>query len=468
VELSIPIQQHMAQALVAAVQAATALLPNRQEVRLAALEGALEQAVWQVRGRLLELALEEVGSGYVGSTRPCACGAEQTTDHYASATWQTVLGPVVVRRAAYRCAACGTQQIPLDQQLGLGEERTSPHLRARVGLFGSAACFAEASELLEQATGVQVSPKQAQLLSEALGARWEQQEALAVPAAPPTAPGGRLYLGMDGVMYCTTEQDAQKRLMWREAKVGVFYQALPTGAPGTGRHSRLAPGGPAVDVADPESHSYVVHMGDWQGFAEKVWQEGRRRGVEQAPEVVLLSDGGVWIESVRRQVLDGLGLPVTHILDLRHAEEHLWAVARACLGEEASAWVTQPPAPQPPTAGLVAGAAPLDHLVQGRVDALIAALRALMPREAKAAELVETTCAYYDQRRAMMNYPRFRAQGYQIGSGLAESACKRLVGQRQKGPGMHWTVAGAQAIGSLRAAALSHRWDEVVALACAA
>jgi len=100
-------------------------------------------------------------------------------------------------------------------------------------------------------------------------------------------------------------------------------------------------------------------------------------------------------------------------------------------------------------------------------DALLTALRALEPPATEAATLVETTCAYYDTRRALLDYPRFRAQGYQIGSGVAESACKRVVGQRQKGSGMHWLPSGAQAIGTLRATALSNRWAEVDAL-CAA
>ena len=64
-----------------------------------------------------------------------------------------------------------------------------------------------------------------------------------------------------------------------------------------------------------------------------------------------------------------------------------------------------------------------------------------------------------------MDYPRFRALGLQIGSGLAESACKRLVGQRAKGPGLQWSVPGAQARLTLRAARLRGQWDDV--LACA-
>jgi hypothetical protein len=67
-----------------------------------------------------------------------------------------------------------------------------------------------------------------------------------------------------------------------------------------------------------------------------------------------------------------------------------------------------------------------------------------------------------------MAYPTFRAQGFPIGSGLVESAGKRLVGQRAKGPGMQWTVTGAEAIATLRALYLSGAWDEVVALATAA
>jgi hypothetical protein len=127
-------------------------------------------------------------------------------------------------------------------------------------------------------------------------------------------------------------------------------------------------------------------------------------------------------------------------------------VARACLGEQAAAWTP----------------APLEDLSHGRVDALLAALRTLPTPTAAAAKRVTTACAYYDARRALLDDPRFRAHGYQIGSGLAESACKRPVSQRAKGPGMHWTVSGAQAIGTLRATYLSDRWEAVEALAVAA
>jgi hypothetical protein len=50
-----------------------------------------------------------------------------------------------------------------------------------------------------------------------------------------------------------------------------------------------------------------------------------------------------------------------------------------------------------------------------------------------------------------MDYPRYLANGWQIGSGPVESACKSVVGQRLKGPGMRWGEPGTDALCHLRA-----------------
>jgi hypothetical protein len=452
VQLSVGTQEQLAQVFVAAVLEAVAALPD-DAISFTALEGAMEAALRQAGAAGLTRLLAAMGTGYVGPTRRCACGGQQTTDHYAQGTRQSVLGTVTVRRAAYRCGACGCHDLPLDARLGVPAAHLSTLLQTRLSLLSALLPFAEASDVLVHLTGVQVSAKTTQVVSEGLGAVVEAASSATPSAGPPPAAPERLYLGMDGVMYCTVERDAEGQLVWREAKVGVFYEAQPPGAPGTGAYSHLAPEGLPIDVAAATSQSYVVHMGPWQDFAAKVWQEGLRRGLAQAREIIVLGDGAVWITSLVGEVLTGLPGRVVQILDLRHAEEHLWAVAHACLSEaDTLRWIQTP----------------LDDLRQGRVSALVAAVRALPTPTEEAAKLVATTATYYEERQEQMQYPAFRAQGYQIGSGLAESACKRLVGQRAKGPGMHWTVAGAQAIATLRAAYLSRRWAEVVAVARAA
>jgi hypothetical protein len=451
-EVSIRVEEQLAQVLREALRREVSALPAREEVCLGDLEAAVQRAMREVGRTSLAAVVRAVGTGYAGPTRPCACGQEQQSDHYATATWQTVLGAIAITRAAYTCATCGATSKPLDTQLGLTAARLSPLLQALVSLYCACVPFAEAGRLLATATGVRVGAKRAQLVSEALGARLEQMQGQETPRAPGTEVPARLYVGLDGILYATTEKGEDGKLVWREAKVGVFYTPLPDGAPHTGRRSRLVAAGPPLDVANREGHAYVVHMGGWEEFAAKIGHEAQRQGIAQVRELILLSDGAEWITSLRELLFDGLAVPVTHILDHRHAEEHLWEVARACLGEQAAIW----------TPG------PLEDLSHGRVDALLAAVRTLPTPSAAAAKQVATTAAYFDTRRALLDYPRFRAQGYHIGSGLAESACKRLVGQRAKGPGMHWTVQGAQAIGTLRAAYLSDRWEEVEALAMAA
>lgn len=463
--LSVPARKRLAQVVVRALEMALAEVPEDGE-RLAALESAVEAAMRQVGAEALTTVIGEVGTGYVGQRRPCPCGGTQTTKDYATCHPQTVLGTIRVRRAVYHCAACQRTEYPLDAPLGLPEGHTSGLLSARLSLCAALEPFVPASTLLFDLTGLRVSPKRAQLVSEALGrqvaARQAEPPTPPLPTPPPAAPPQRrcepppkrLYLGLDGCMYCTTERDRAKALIWREAKVGVWYLVKRLGAPGTGRQSHLAPDGMPVDVADPECRRYVVHMGDWEALAQKVWQTGLPFGLEQAEEIVVLGDGAVWLTSLRETILAGLPGRVIQILDIRHAEEHLWDVAHACLGEgaRALAWIQTP----------------LDDLRHGRVDALVAAVRTLPTPSEEAAKLVTTTAAYYEQRREQMAYPTFRAQGMQIGSGLVESACKRLVGQRAKGPGMQWTVAGAEAIATLRAAYLSGCWAEVRALAIAA
>jgi len=49
-----------------------------------------------------------------------------------------------------------------------------------------------------------------------------------------------------------------------------------------------------------------------------------------------------------------------------------------------------------------------------------------------------------------MRYHWFRSRGLFVGSGAVESGCKAVIGRRLKLSGMHWTVAGADAITTLR------------------
>jgi len=57
------------------------------------------------------------------------------------------------------------------------------------------------------------------------------------------------------------------------------------------------------------------------------------------------------------------------------------------------------------------------------------------------------------------DYVDYRAAGYVIGSGMMESTCKQLVGQRLKGTGMQWSEPGAVAMTGLIAHRINGTWD---------
>ena len=92
-----------------------------------------------------------------------------------------------------------------------------------------------------------------------------------------------------------------------------------------------------------------------------------------------------------------------------------------------------------------------DELDAGQLDAI---LRALRPHAAENDEARK--CGEYVARnRERMRYPEFKAAGLCTSTGVVEAGCKVAIGTRCKRAGMHWTVAGANAIIVLRCCTLS-------------
>src|SRR5437588_8799910 len=60
-----------------------------------------------------------------------------------------------------------------------------------------------------------------------------------------------------------------------------------------------------------------------------------------------------------------------------------------------------------------------------------------------------------------LDYARFRRRGLPMGSGAVESAIRRVINLRIKGPGLMWEKENAEAMVQLRAAVLSGRWEEL-------
>ena len=97
-----------------------------------------------------------------------------------------------------------------------------------------------------------------------------------------------------------------------------------------------------------------------------------------------------------------------------------------------------------------------EELDEGRVDEVIGALRS----HAESCEEARKDVEYFSNNRERMNYPKFRAMGLCVATGVVEGGCKHIIGTRLKRGGMRWTVAGANAIIALRCAVESNRFDD--------
>jgi len=103
-----------------------------------------------------------------------------------------------------------------------------------------------------------------------------------------------------------------------------------------------------------------------------------------------------------------------------------------------------------------------DNGAQAVISAL-AYLRRKHPRIKAVAQVLR----YFRKNRAKMRYAEWKRQGFMIGSGVVEAACKTLVTQRLKLSGMRWGKHGAQAILTMRGWDQSDRFDDAWALVAA-
>src|SRR5438128_302478 len=74
-----------------------------------------------------------------------------------------------------------------------------------------------------------------------------------------------------------------------------------------------------------------------------------------------------------------------------------------------------------------------------------------LPRKKAVTEKHAEVLRYFTNNLHRMDYPTYIANGWMIGSGAVESACKTVVGQRLKLAGMRWREYGTDSMCHLRA-----------------
>jgi hypothetical protein len=207
---------------------------------------------------------------------------------------------------------------------------------------------------------------------------------------------------------------------------------------GAAAEGRMAAVGMVWNAGEEGRARYVCGLaGGLAALGESLRRQGAQVGMDRADRWVAIADGGAGVEDWLRANFPRVEAV---ILDFYHAAEHVgdWAKAHHP-GDEAAA-------------GRVAGAW-CHRLKHDGGAAVLADLRLIDASgwSVAAREAHRQLLVYFENQVHRMDYPAYRANGWLIGSGPVEAACKQVVGQRLKGSGMRWGEAGADAVCHLRA-----------------
>ena len=345
----------------------------------------------------------------------------------------SALGTFRLERAYYYCRHCGHGHCPWEAILGLTSQDLTPAANELTSLAGAVCPFEEVSQkLLPKLAGIRVCESTAQRTTEAAGRRLG--DALAAGVTWGEARAWEWSTDARGRSCAYVSLDA----------TGVGQQG-PGGAKAEGKMVYV---GMLFNAhADgPSQARYLAGLYDLDELGQHLRRQGAQVGMDHAQQWIALTDGGAGLEEFMQRHFPRAEC----ILDFFHAAEHLH--------ELATAWH-----PQDEAQARELGrhwSHRLKHEGGQAVGRLLADLD-LRGRSPAAREVHRQVTQYVQNNVHRMDYPRYRANGWLIGSGHVEAACKTVVGQRLKGAGMRWGAQGAHAVATLRALFKSEsgQWD---------
>jgi hypothetical protein len=419
---------------------------KRGRLDLEATEMAVRSALHRAGAAALTQLLQFPAPRDEPRTVSCPCGQPAPYHQLRTKPVLTAVGPVEVSRPYYWCPSCHAGQFPADRELDIENTEFSPGVRRMQAMVGQAAPFDQGREQMKVLADLEVTAKSVERTAEALGAdiaqREQKESQQALPFPLPTVTGKPipiLYVQMDGTGVPVVKKETVGRqgkieghpAHTREVKLGcVFTQTTwdPEGYP----------------IRAPDSTTYTGAVETAEEFGRRLDREAGKRGWSRARLRVVIGDGAEWIWNLAALHFSD----AIHIVDLYHARQHLWDLARRLYPNDPAklkAWMK------------IHQKRLLD---KGKIEKLVRVLRALKSTHPELAENIHTEADYFERNTERMRYPKFRRQHLFVGSGVIEAGCKSVIASRLKRSGMFWTIRGANSILALRCTYLNGGFED--------
>ena len=376
----------------------------------------LPEAEGRVRTAALGFAARVVGEILSGPAQRAA-GVEAPAGRRGRRETKILssVGEVSYSRA-YATGPDGRRGFPADRALGITCGCTPAAAKLLCHEAARSQSYFQASESLALAAGLSVSPSTLHRLVASVG---PDMEAWALERPPDRVEDGRLAvvcleMDMTGVRmlkkYLKGVKGKDGAPKCRQIKCGTLFLMERDGE---GRYRRL-----------PGTAVHIVSFCDPVSFSAALEEARCRLGVRPGTALVVVSDGAEWIWNI---VSDRFR-EATGIVDFWHAADHLH---KLCAFVERK--------------GDAAEALFKEWRHKLKVYGVDCVIRHFATLDLKKTKMrgVRKRLRYFRGHRDRMQYRRFRREGWPIGSGAIEGACKSLIKQRTDLSGQRWSPNGA-------------------------
>jgi len=376
----------------------------------------------------------------------------------------TKFGPLVIPRRLYQQDVGGEVYVPLDEAWNMRQQFATVDARDALLYLSALMSPGEVVECLDKVATFSCSKTAIQNIVDEMGVVLEEHgdellDVVRVAEEIPVTQTCAMSVSLDGVNVRLNEPGIKKgrptqrpkdeasmsrqtASCYKNAMVGVvsLYGEVPKNQDADERTPKRLQG--RITARMPEEK--------FPTFREKIETEIRWT-MERLPSGVtkiLLCDAGtnLWNYANATTLYDGF----ERIVDFRHVLDHVSSGAEGIFGKGTAAgkvWYRK-----------------MEGTLLSYEDGTARVIRSLeyysegYKYTTPARKLIEDCLTFMRNNSDRMEYKRFRDNGWPIGSGPVEAACKNIVKQRMGRSGQRWSLRGGQAVLSLRAIVKSNRW----------
>jgi hypothetical protein len=421
------------------------------------IERGLFKLLLAMGAKLLRLFFVIRSEACSRESHPTATGAILAYERDTKRNYYSIFGKLPLYRPYFYQKGVGGET-PLDAALGLGADSYSDLLREVADYLGVYNVYHKSGDILSRLLGLKLSTGAIES-NMATDATDVESYYAQKPAPQAVEEAEILVIQADGkgvpmVLEEPPEPQVrlgkgQKRGRKKEAMVTSIYTiAAQVRTPQAVVDSffRPKPATPSPNRCHPRhKHIWATLAGKDTALARLAQQVSVREG-EHILARVALCDGYEPLQTrITNQFPD-----FTLILDFIHADEYLWDVANALLGEQ-----------HPQRLEWMA-----DYtlkILSGQTQQVITSFQEMAQDKQYTAiqrAQLEKTATYFQRNLPYMAYDIYLKQGWPIASGVIEGACRHFVKDRCELSGMRWTQSGVETLFRLRAVAENGDWDD--------